>query len=508
MHMVVGTEAVNAMKRMKVLAWTFLAAISQRVASYYAVGILYDWHIFTWFFIWGNYQNAAIYVENWGWMFEWTPAFIGSGMLVGLNTALSLFGGTLFAWGILGPILVRYGICHGRHLAPSDARWGEYKTYASLSDGTGPDDITSPRYWFLWPGVCVLVCTSLAELLVHWRIFYLAIRYAWENTKTMDFMRKKGGRSRAMFETQSRRAPTTRSESLFREEDPATAQDQVPLWVWGSGTIAMVIVACIISELQFNVNAGLAILASILAIFFAFLGIHGAGVTDIAPLTASANASQLVFGGITSGQGYSTGQAQMINPRGRQHRVGRGRDKQFYAQAIGAVAAMFLAPGVFVLFVTAYPCIIHENASDTCAFSAPTVAAWRAVAQAVTEPGITIPLSSGIFALVLGGLAVVQVVVKRTLLSGARERYRAYMPNWMAVGVAFVLPQTVYSSASLLGATIGHFWMKKRRANYDLYCYAVAAGLIAGEGLGGVVGAALQLGGLPGRLLSPTQAGD
>ncbi|KAK7959160.1 oligopeptide transporter [Apiospora aurea] len=517
MHMVAGTEAVNAMKRMKVLAWTFFGAISQRVASYYAVGILYDWHIFTWFFIWGNYQNAAIHVENWGWMFEWTPAFIGSGMLVGLNTALSLFGGTLFAWGILGPILVKYGICNGRDLAPGDERWHQYRTYASLSDGTGPDGVTSPRYWFLWPGVCVLVCTSLAELLVHWRIFYLAIRYAWENTKTMDFMRKKGGRSRAMFETQSRRAPTNRSGSAFREEDFAREKDQVPLWVWGTGTVAMVILACIISELQFSVNAGLAILASILAIFFAFLGIHGAGVTDIAPLTASANASQLVFGGITSGQGYSTSQAQMINLVAGSIASGAAEmsqeltsdlrtgfllrtppKKQFYAQAIGAVAAMFLAPGVFVLFVTAYPCIIHENASDTCAFSAPTVAAWRAVAQAVTEPGITIPLSSGIFALVLGGLAILQVLVKRTMLSGEREQYRAYLPNWMAIGVAFVLPQTVYSSASLLGATIGHFWMKKRHANYDLYCYAVAAGLIAGEGLGGVVGAALQLGGVSG----------
>ncbi|KAK8116875.1 oligopeptide transporter [Apiospora kogelbergensis] len=503
MHMVAGTEAVNAMKRMKVLAWTFFAAISQRVASYYAIGILYDWHIFTWFFIWGNYQNAAIYVENWGWMFEWTPAFIGSGMLVGLNTALSLFGGTLFAWGILGPILVKYGICQGRDLAPGNERWHQYKTYASLNDGTGPDGVTSPRYWFLWPGVCVLVCTSLAELLVHWRIFYLAIRYAWENTKTMDFMRKKGGRSRAVFQSQSR--ATNRSESVFREEDFATEKDQVPLWVWGSGAIAMVIVACIISELQFNVNAGLAILASILAIFFAFLGIHGAGVTDIAPLTASANASQLVFGGITSGQGYSTSQAQMINLVAGSIASGAAEMSQEltsdlrtgFLAAHAAQEAVLRAghrrrgrhvPGPGRLRLVRHGVPLHhprERVRD---------------GHAVTEPGITIPLSSGIFALVLGGLAILQVLIKRTLLSGEREKYRAYLPNWMAVGVAFVLPQTVYSSASLLGATIGHIWMKKRRANYDLYCYAVAAGLIAGEGLGGVVGAALQLGGVSGDL--------
>jgi hypothetical protein len=68
----VGTGAVEAMKKIKALGYSFIGAFIQRVVSYYAVGILYDWHIFTWFFIWSNYSNYAIVVENWGWMIEWT----------------------------------------------------------------------------------------------------------------------------------------------------------------------------------------------------------------------------------------------------------------------------------------------------------------------------------------------------------------------------------------------------------------------------------------------------
>lgn len=75
------------MKKIKALGLAFGVALVQRVTSYYAIGILYDWHVFTWFYIWGNYNNWAINIENWGWMIEWTPAFLGSGMLVGLNTA-------------------------------------------------------------------------------------------------------------------------------------------------------------------------------------------------------------------------------------------------------------------------------------------------------------------------------------------------------------------------------------------------------------------------------------
>ncbi|KAH6655211.1 OPT oligopeptide transporter protein-domain-containing protein [Truncatella angustata] len=519
------SEGVQAMRRIKALSFTFLGAFVQRVVSYYAIGILYDWHIFTWFFIWGNYNNAAIYVENWGWLIEWTPAFIGSGMLVGMNTAVSMFCGTLFAWGILGPILVHHGICIGTALAPESERWHEAVTFTSLNGVDENGYVPSPRYWFLWPGVTVLVCCSVAELLVHWRIFYYGIKYAWKNT-SINVMRKRGGRSKTYLPRNASPRPATMfNENIFKTEDPAEPKDQVPNWIWASGALAMVVVACIISEVQFNVNAGLAIVASILAVFFAFLGIHGAGVTDIAPLTASANAAQLVFGGITSGQGLTIPQAQTVNLVAGSIASGAAEmaqeltsdfrtgfllrtppKKQFYAQVIGAIFAMFIAPGVFVLFTSAYPCIIHpDEYPGTCTFSAPSVTAWRAIAQAVTGD-LDIPVSSGIFSCVLGAIAIIQVVLKHIFLNDKREKYRSYLPNWMAVGVAFVLPQTYYSTATLMGAVISYTWMNRRRASYDTYCYAMAAGLIAGEGLGGVIGAALQLGGVGGDVYG-TQAG-
>jgi OPT family oligopeptide transporter len=109
MHAAATGEAIAKLK-MKALSYSFVFALLLRVVSQYATGILFDWHIFTWFFIWGNYNNKAIVLENWGWFIEWTPAFIGSGMLVGLNVALSFFGGSVLAWGVIGPALVHNGI--------------------------------------------------------------------------------------------------------------------------------------------------------------------------------------------------------------------------------------------------------------------------------------------------------------------------------------------------------------------------------------------------------------
>lgn len=117
--------------------------------------------------------------------------------------------------------------------------------------------------------------------------------------------------------------------------------------------------------------------------------------------------------------------------------------QQWIAQCVGTVVAVFLAPGMFVLFATAYPCILDTEA-PTCAFSAPSVAAWRAVAVAVTDPVFPIPKSSGIFAIVFAVLGAGVVLVRHLLLVGRWEWARAYSPNMMCVSLAFVLPQSEF----------------------------------------------------------------
>lgn len=143
----------------------------------------------------------------------------------------------------------------------------------------------------------------------------------------------------------------------------------------------------------------------------------------------------------------------------------------------------------------AYPCVLDINA-DVCAFSAPSVSAWRAVAIAVTDPEFPLPPSSSIFALVIGIFAIVVVILRHNFLTGHREKYRIYIPNFMSIGLAFVLPATQYGTAMLVGSLIAIFWAKKNPVHFDIYCYAVAAGLIAGEGLGGVFNAILEIAGI------------
>ena len=272
-------------------------------------------------------------------------------------------------------------------------------------------------------------------------------------------------------------------------------------------------------------HPGLTILACILGFFFSFLCVQIGAVTDQPPVTASSKASQLVFGAVTSGHGYSIQHAQKLNLIAGGIASGAADVatsltgdfrtgfllrtppiKQWYAQAIGTFVAVWMAPGMFILFSTAYPCIIHPDDYDTCAFFTPSVSAWVAVAEAVTKPTIFIPLSSGIFACVMGAISVIQVVFRHFYLIGQRDKYRVYLPNWGAIALSFIIPIPVFTNAALIGAIVATLWTKFKPKSFEIYGYAVAAGLIAGEGMGGVIGAGLQLGGVSGDVYG-TQIG-
>ncbi|KAH8814856.1 OPT oligopeptide transporter protein-domain-containing protein [Xylogone sp. PMI_703] len=517
-----GTGGAEAMKRLKALGIAFGGAICHRVASYYAVGILYDWHVFTWFYIWSGYKNWALNIENWGWYIEWTPAFIGSGMLIGMNSALSMFGGSFLAWGLIGPLLVHYGECIGVQLAPDDPKWAPYTSFVSLSH-LG-EQTPSPRYWLLWPGVMIMVCCSMAELLIQYKVIWVAFRSLFHQACAgIDAFAQKRGKNMPFF---AKHAQDSKSDDEV-VEDPARPEDQVKNWMWILGLIVSIAVSMIIFAVQWQMNVGLTILACVLGFLFAFLCIQIGAVTDQTPLTAASKASQLIFGAATSHHGYTIQHAQKLNliaggvasgaadvatALTSDFRTGfllrTPPIKQWYAQAIGTFVSVWMAPGMFVLFTSAYPCIIHPEDYDDehCPFAAPSVSAWKAVAQAVTDPHIKIPLSSGIFACVMGAVSVIQVLIRHYYLVGPREKYREYLPNWGAIALSFVVPVPVFTNAALIGACIAALWRKFRPLGFETYAYAVAAGLIAGEGMGGVIGACLQLGGVSGDKYG-TQAG-
>jgi len=90
------------------------------------------------------------------------------------------------------------------------------------------------------------------------------------------------------------------------------------------------------------------------------------------------------------------------------------------------------------------------------------------------------------------------VPVKHLLIP---KRYVNWVPNWNAIGLGFVVPQTYYPLAMVIGAHIAGHWEESDPISWDVWGYSLSAGLISGEGIGGVVTALLVILGLDGSVL-------
>lgn len=507
----------------------------------YAPGILWDHHVFWWLYTWG--WTGIVTAENWGWIFEYTPAFIGAGILSGMNASWSFFGGEVLAWALIGPVTIKYGATFGKNV-------GEYglMNYNDLKfkrGGGATLDTPSPRFWNIWVGVMIMLCASFAEVAMNGPMLYR-------------------GMKRAFFET-AEKIPKTRAfaeKHLSAEEqesdDPSPKSEQVPTWAWSSGVLLSITFSMIVLAVQYKVNPGLTILAVLMAFIFSFIAAQSSGATDINPVSTCAKSSQLVFGGITQGQGIrgpvgsdiakkalsinmtagivaggaAAQSVDMLGDLRTGYLLSASPYAQFVAQAFGSFFSIFLCTGFFVLFSAAYPCIVNEEIFNEghCEFALPSVQAWKAVGTAVTGENFPVPKSSAITALVFGIVSVIIVVTKYkwskfrrshsstpcfschhvfalcilltwtglTLMILVPTKYWHWVPNMNAVGLAFTLPQTQYATAMAVGATASYIWLKRSPRTWNDYAYSIAAGFSAGEGIGGTINAVLQVAGVAG----------
>ncbi|PWN93293.1 OPT superfamily oligopeptide transporter [Acaromyces ingoldii] len=493
LHTKRGAEA--AKKKTKALIYTFIVCVIFMTANQYVPGILYDQHIFYWIWSWGG--RSALVVDSWGWYTEITPAFIGSGMLAGLNASWSFMGGLFLAWAVIGPSLVATGQAHctiTQEMSPTSA-------FSCTSMKFKSDLVmNSPRYWLLWPGVLIMFGYSFAEVFMNGK----AIARGFQGM---------------YYEVVDRvRGRPVREVSGDAIEDPAPPEQQVQTWVWAVGLAMSVVLTVVVCSVQFDMNVGNVFLALILSFLLSVIGVMSSGTTDVNPLSAVAKATQLIVGGAVKGQGKTGNPAllenllagsiasnaasqsvDMVGDLKTGHWLRASPRSQFWAQTFGSVFATPLAVGLYVLFTKAYPCI--NSGEEKCTFLAPSVGAWTAVAQAVVSPTLPITKACGITAIMLTVAAIATVIAKHTIV---KPEWRPYVPNWNAIALGFIVPQQYYGIAMVSGATAAYYWQKRSPKSADLYLYAIAAGGIAGEGIAGVISAALEVGKVSGTYKGTT----
>ncbi|MBX3323251.1 MAG: OPT/YSL family transporter [Phycisphaeraceae bacterium] len=394
---------------------------------------------------------AAIMIK-WGFFPIATPAMTGAGLIVGPRIGLSILAGALIGWGLLGPYVMSGGGLLGALFGGHDG-WTERQVIMDSRFGV--------QGWILWPGVAIMVGDALMSLALSWR----TILNTFRRTTTAD--------------------PSTQFE---------TPEQRVPNSWWIGGLALGTIAAVVVMELVFGIPFWMTLIAVALSAVLAAIAVRSTGETDINPVGGMGKVTQLAFAGVAPGQiptnlmaaavtGSGASQAgDMMHDLKTGRMLGASPRKQIIAQCIGITAGILIVVPVYWVFSKVYT--IGEAGGE---YPAPAAHAWRGVAEVLATGFGSLPPYAPT-AIVIGLIFGALVPIVRKIFPKAAP----YTPSALAMGIAFIVPPA-YPVMMFLGSMVLVVWRKLRPVQCKALVFAVASGLIAGEGVMNVIVAVWSL---------------
>ncbi|KAI1315442.1 hypothetical protein EDD11_000775 [Mortierella claussenii] len=455
---------------------SFCTAMIWAVVGFFIPGIFTTIHIL--YFI-GKAAGSTKLMgadKSWLWTFTWDWAFFGAGLMTPGNTVYSFLLGELIAFGIGGPLMTSSGYLTGRGGFPP------------------PPAVGSAQSWFLWPGVGMMVFTAFSELGARGPSLYHGIMGAVrEGRNTIRKWQKKT----ALVDT-----------SGYVSNDPTPAHELIPTSWWLGGLLVSGIFTVVVMNVSFKVPVYATIGAILLSFMLAFVGLQASGETDINPTGAVAKVTQLVFSRVPGADlhivqktnlmcaniaaSVCSQSVDMVGDLKTGDLIGVAPKAMFWAQMVGSVFAIGVAIPLFILYTSAYPCVLDSSTSKTCQFAVPAVVAWENVCKLLTGQG-TVPRESMILTIVCCILGILNVVIRVKFVPDA---WKPYWINLNAVGLGFINPSPAIPVAMGIGWLAGTIWKKVSIRSHERLMYSISAGLIAGVGIAGLINAAMTIGGV------------
>ena len=382
-----------------------------------------------------------------------SPMMWGVGLLIGPRVGLSMLGGAVVGWLLMGGVAVDAGWANGPVM---DEELGQWTSGGLMSYATGV------RGWILWTGVAIMVGDALTNLALSWK------------TIVNTFRMPKGG-----------------------EDVVDDAPDVIPN-TWWMGGLAIASTATVMATyILFDIPIVLSVVAIGMSSVLAMIATRSTGETDINPIGGMGKVTQLVFGGIAPGQiatnlmaaaitGSGASQAgDMMQDLKTGHLLGASPQAQFKAQLVGIAAGVLFCVPVYMLFAQVY----EIGGED---IPAPAAQAWKAVAVLLAQ-GVSALPPMALDAVALGLAFGIYMPVVAKL---GPDKWKPYLPSGLAFGIAMIVP-AYYSIAMCGGSLLLVWWRRSKPEQCAALAFAVAAGAVAGEGLMGIVKALFTLLGVP-----------
>lgn len=448
----------KGLRKAMLLLWTMFGAFAFVVASYF-LPVLYSVPVFYWVGL--PAAQAA------GFFLNLSPAMIGSGYMSGMRVSLSMFVAALIGYGVLGPLYLCRGV---NHAGTIDAFTMGCHGGGLLAEHTSGPPFLVMRGWLLWVSITVIFADQVVSLLMQYRSIAAAF---------------------------------TSQESA---EDPASA-DQIPsVKVWGSGMALSSVFTVVVVTIWFGMKWWEVVVAVVFGVFLSIICIQCTGETDTTPTGAVGKMSQLMFAGLSPHQPVPNLMAANIAAAGSTqavdimqafkagHILRASPKSQYYGSILGSVAGVFVSVAGWYMFKP----LIPQCPETSCLEAAPNFPAqaaqvWYAAAKVLAEGFDALP--HGVMPFAIGGLVYGAVMALAQRLAPA---YARWTPSSSGVSLGLLLGP--YIPLSMLIGCAVFTALEKRFKNDDkakTVLVVVTAGMIAGEGMAGIMQAALGVANIP-----------
>lgn len=385
---------------------------------------------------WVGRLNDLIFTPAWQGrtvMFSWEPMFIAAGAITGIKVCSSMLIGGVLCWMVYAPILQSQGVI----------------------DGQGFRAIVT---WTLWPGTACMVTSGLLSFGLQWRSAARAFRSFGDMFKK----RKTGG-----------------EDPLDRIETPAS-------WFFVGQALGFIGLGYL-GHATFGMPYWQTFLAVILSFALALVACRVTGETDTTPVGAMGKITQLTFGAVSPGNmninlmsanvtaGAAGSSADLLTDLKSGYLLGANPRKQFIAQFAGVFVGSLVPVICFNILVP------NSSVLGSDQFPAPAALTWAAVAEALSV-GMEALGPIKVWSIVIGGLVGLILPITAKVFPNKAK----WIPSPAGLGLAWVF-HWFYALLFFTGALIGMIVQRRHAKWATLFLFPVAAGMIAGESLMGVV---------------------
>ncbi|KAI3725925.1 hypothetical protein L1987_65721 [Smallanthus sonchifolius] len=438
------------------------------------LSISFVWSYFKWFF--GgigdscgldNFPSLGLTLFNNTFYFDFSPTYVGCGLICPHIVNCSALFGAIISWGLLWPFIT----IHAGDWYPADLDSNDFK---------------GPYGYKVFVAIALILGDGLYNLV---KIIAISIKAVLNNsTRQQDLP--------VIKEIHDYEASKSQQEQ--RKRDEVFLKDRIPTWFAASGYVGLAAISTATVPLIFPPLKWYLVLCSyIIAPVLAFCNSYGCGLTDWSLGAAYAKIGLFIIsslvgsnGGVLAGlaacgvvmpivstsadlmQDFKTGYLTLSSAK-----------SMFVSQLVGAAMGCIIAPLTFWMFWTAF-----EIGTPDSPYKAPYAVIYREMAILAVEgfsqlPKHCLALCCGFF---------VAALVLNLLRDWTPSKVSRFIPIPMAMATPFYIG-AYFAVDMFVGTVILFVWERVNKKDSEDYAGAVASGLICGDGIWTIPSAILSI---------------